>query len=203
MGTKFTQVDVTQTDIDKADPKKSGRCAVSTAIARVFPDATRIETDIQTVRFTRNGERFQYVTPYTVAGYVVAFDRGDDIHPFTFRLNETARVGAKRRPRTPAGKAVTNATTKVKRREAQAKQLDMIAKDPTAHPTLPPPSPAARKVAKERVTDAKADLASITAAYEGQQKRTTSGGERKAAPRVFRTGRREYGHRVLAVNQEQ
>ena len=199
MGNKFTHIEVLQKDIDQADPKKSGRCVVATAIARCVPDATRIEVDIQTVRFTRDGERFVYVTPYPVTGYVVAFDRGESIHPFTFRLNETSRVGMKKRQRTPAGKAVTRAKTKVRDRVRVQQELELAAKDPSQ----PAPTKAEREVAKQRVEEALSDLESVTAAY-GSQKKTvadTSEGKRLPPPRVHKTGRREYGHRVLAISQ--
>jgi hypothetical protein len=159
----------------------------------------RIETDVQTIRFTVDGERRVYVTPYAVSGYVIAFDRGDDIQPFTFRLNENKRVGAKRKVKTEAGRAIERATVAKKRKEQLVETLEAgLAKGST----LPPPKPAERKAAKRAVVDAAADLASITAAYEGAAKRVTlPGGERKAPPRVYRTGRREYGNRVLAINQ--
>jgi hypothetical protein len=196
---KFLHVEVTQADIAKAEPKASGRCVVATAIARTIPDATRIEVDVQTVRFTRDGERHVFVTPYPVSGYVVAFDAGDEIHPFTFRLNESARVGMKRHTKTDAGKAVDRTGFKVRARQAKVDQLAL----PPADPSLPPPSPAERKVAKQRLVEAKAEHDSVKAAYEGQPKGETGPGMRKTPKRsVYKTGKRAYGQRLMRINQD-
>jgi hypothetical protein len=194
----YRNIEVIQADIDKADPKKSGRCVVATAIARTIPDAHRIEVDVQTVRFTQNGERYVYVTPYPVSGYVVAFDAGEPIHPFRFRLNEASRVGMKRQTRTKAGKAVAAAESKVRDRKKKVEKLARAAKDPA----VLTPSRAERQLAAERVDEAEAARASVMAAYGEQQQYEHGPGERKPPARsVYKTGRREYGQRRMAINR--
>ena len=98
---RFT-VKVTEKDIERAQRNDSYTCVVAQAIARTLPDATRIEVDTQTIRFTRNNARYVYLTPWAVYGYVVGFDAGDEIVPFTFQLRDPRR--AARKVRTESGK---------------------------------------------------------------------------------------------------
>lgn len=194
---KFTHIEVTPADIKRADPKKSGRCVVATAIARAIPDASRIEVDVQTVRFTRGQERFVYVTPYQVTGYVVAFDAGEEIHPFTFRLNETVRVPMKSRGYTEAGKALKRAKVKTQRAAAKVAALESVAADPAQRS----PSRAVRQEAHRGLEDARTEAEAVTAAYADQTKQPiVTDGVRMPPRRVFKTSSREYGHRRLAIN---
>jgi len=192
----FIHVEVTTKDIEHAKLKDSSRCVVATAIARSIPGANRIEVDVQTVRFTLEGQRHVYVTPYPVAGYVVAFDAGEELHPFSFRLNESTRLPMKVQKRTDAGLAVRRAQEKKKARQAKLIELETTARDPDAMT----PSVAERKVAKERVANADQELAAVTAAYAGQAKVTETEGVRRTPARVFKTGTRAYGQRQLRIN---
>jgi hypothetical protein len=202
-------IEVTQTDIDKADPKNSGRCVVATAIARSIPSATRIEVDVQTVRFTVAGERFVYVTPYTVSGYVVAFDAGDDLYPFKFRLDEDRAVAVRQTRKTDAGKVTNrardNARAKAARAKAAQERLDAL----TGGDTLPPPTPTAVRAAKASAAAAHEEAAAaaegrdaVVAAYAGQRKTTHDLSLPQAPARVYKKKVRHYGHRELRVNQD-
>ncbi len=172
-------ISVTEKDIEKAKRGDSYKCVVMQAIARTFPDAHHIDVDTQTIRFTDRHERKCFLTPYAVQGYVIAFDAGDPIEPFTFQLRKPVPV---RQPKlTDAGKKRLSATNRARTRARKARQHDASAPDPRAA------AQAAYKVAK--------------ADYPGPGTETDPG-KRLAPPRVFKTKHRTYGHRVLRINQE-
>lgn len=164
--TRFT-ISVTEQDIERAHRTDSYRCVVAQAIARSIPDAHNIDVDTQTVRFTRQGERLWYLTPYAVQGYVIAFDAGDPIEPFDFTIQN---------PRKARRTAVLTEEQREEKREADR----------------------ARRRAKAREQRESGKAKSTAAA--AQTRVTTGTG--KTPPRVFRTKRRYYGHRVLRVNQQ-
>lgn len=85
-------IDVTAADISLAKQRESMRCVVSMAIARQVVGAENVMVDIATVRWTDrpNRLRLAYVTPASVARYVLAFDQGHNIGPFRFRLDHLA-----------------------------------------------------------------------------------------------------------------
>src|SRR4030095_7072053 len=182
-------IDVTEKDIARAHQKNSYKCVVAQAIARNIPDAHRIEVDTQAIRFTRTStqQRYVYLTPYAVQGYVIAFDAGEKIEPFRFGLSERGLLRAKRRILTSSGKiakaAAMRAHTKARRRSATI--------DPRLHPSIEPhshpPVVAAEVAAREAYAQARA-------ANPGPLT-STNDGERKAPRRVFKTRVREYGHR--------
>ena len=116
-------IEVTADDIAQATRSDSVRCVVVQAVARSIPDATRIDVDLQAVRFTIGDQRLLYLTPYTVQGYIVAFDAGDDIIPFGFRL-QNPQV-SKRRRRTEAGNAINSAQTRARRIPKKSAQDDL------------------------------------------------------------------------------
>ena len=76
-------------------------CIVAQAIARQIPNARRIEVDIQTIRWSDENGRHVFLTPYAAAGYVVAFDAGEDLHPFRFQLRDSVPSVQKRAVTTP------------------------------------------------------------------------------------------------------
>lgn len=170
-------VQVTPRDIEKAHINDSYNCVVSQAIARSIPDATRIETDVQAIRFTRGDQRYVYLTPYAVQGYVVAFDAGEAIHPFTFQLRDPQLVKVKRR--TPAGKAAGTAYDRVRR-----------------------PPDGKKKSTESDAGDPKAAYAEARRQYSHAPQSVTKGEGRSAAPpRVHKKKTRTYGHRDLRVNR--
>jgi len=195
-------IEVTQDDIDRAHVNNSYRCVIATALARQIPDASRIEVDLQTIRFTRGDERLVYLTPYTAAGYVVAYDAGDEIEPFNFTLRNPTKV--RRQAITPAGRdmkrkrnRVTGAQQRVQRAEATlAKPREERSVKQTQH---------AEEVlaqAPTELAEAERELADTRATYQraGAPQAITSHPGRQL-PKVYKTKWREYGRRVLRVNQ--
>lgn len=115
MKTRFT-VDVTEQDIGDGWRNNSSRCVVVRAVARTVPGSSGIRVDTQTIRFRVGDKRYQYLTPAAAAQYVVDFDAGDAIKPFSFQLRDPREVAV--RLRTPKGQALIAENT---RRRRQAK----------------------------------------------------------------------------------
>jgi hypothetical protein len=86
-------VNVTQENIDRAVKNCSSRCAVADAIKDAVPKAVRIRVDMQTIRWTDPVKqvRYIYLTPARAQQYIIAFDAGDKIQPFQFRLDTNSR----------------------------------------------------------------------------------------------------------------
>jgi hypothetical protein len=200
------RIQVTEADIAKAEQNNSMRCVVAQAIARTIPGATRIDVDTQSVRWTEGGERQIYLTPYSVSGYVIAFDAGDPIEPFTFVLDDRRRVPVKTQRKTEAGKAIVRADYKKKQKKAKADQLELVA----AGKGDPAPTPAERKAAKALLPEVQAAVveaeteAAVTRAELADLPQVERFGEGRPTPqkRVFKTSERHYGHRVLRINQQ-
>lgn len=204
-------IDVTQADINKADPKNSGGCAVATAIARSIPDATRIEVDLQTIRFSLGGERLVWVTPYSVTGYVVAFDAGEDVHPFRFQLREDAQVAVRQRKPTPAGQHTERTRKKAHHRtkavEKATRKLDELV-GRFGEPDGPSKAEVQRARAELRDKAEKARTAAeerdaVMAAYDNQPKVEPPDPSKPIAPaRIAKSRARTYGMRQLRINRE-
>lgn len=79
---------VTQEMIDLSLRKNSGHCMTADAIQLAFPGATNISVDIQTIRFSDNQRRLRYIylTPRKVQQYIIDWDDGIKIPPFSFVL---------------------------------------------------------------------------------------------------------------------
>jgi hypothetical protein len=190
------RVQVTEGDIARAEQKNSMRCVVAQALARTIPDASRIDVDIQSIRWSAGGERHVYLTPYAVQGYVVAFDAGDQIEPFSFSLDSRKRMPVKKQTKTAVGTAISRANG---RSQAARKKRERVAAKVEAKEATPE---LLEEVTAE-VDKADRELASVKAAYEGQRQVVLTGeGRANAVPRVHRTSTRTYGHRVLRVNQQ-
>jgi hypothetical protein len=188
-------VEVTEKDIERARRNDSYRCVVAQAIARALPEATNIEVDSQSTRYTLGGVRYCYFTPYAVQGYVIGFDAGDEIHPFSFQLRDPKIIRRKRL--TEAGKAIER---------ARGREFRSKAKPPPATAeagTGKPPVGTSKKV-PTGAAKPKSELEEVKAAYSGAKKSTSTGepGSRRAPPRVFKKKKRMYGHRLLRINQE-
>ena len=108
--------------------------------------------------------------------------------PFDFTLTHPQRLA--RRKRTEAGKAVHNAKQRAQRATASddarpAKRASVV--------TAVDPSPAEA-----------AELVEATyKATAGEKLTQSDSGGRSKAPRVYRTGKRVYGSRVIRWNQQQ
>ena len=119
-----TVVKVTQEDIDAAVRNNSSRCVGATAIAKTIPDATRIIVDVHSIKYSTKQGRYTYLCPPAVAEYVVAFDAGDTLHPFTFRLRTDQRMVVKRRGKTEKGKEVQAAKSLVRKAKAKVEKVE-------------------------------------------------------------------------------
>jgi len=187
---KRYQVEITEEDVAKAKKNDSYVCVVAQAIARTIPDATQIHVDVQTIRFSTNGDRLVYLTPYAVQGYVVAFDAGDEIQPFTFQLREPVKVRSYKR--TPLGKKVADKVWKARKRiQDKAKSSGLLVDDPVVKAEI---NETSKAIYNQIVDEAKA-------AGEPAAQFTVSPG-RVAPKRVFKRRERSYGHRLLRINQQ-
>jgi hypothetical protein len=180
---KRYKIDVTAADIAHAIPRDSSICAVARAIARAIPDTTRIVVDTQAIRFSRGSQRFIYLTPAIAQHYVVEFDAGRPIEPFSFRLAESQLLPIRQSVLTPAGKAIQRAEN------AAAYAARTAAKRTGRDP---------RKAANEARRSARA-----TARAQHTGKAVIERAGRRAAPQVFRNSKeRVYGSRRLRINQQ-
>lgn len=201
------KIDVIDEDFELGEMRNSNRCAVKRAVARSIPGATRVEVDLQTIRFSLDGERHVFLTPWQVAEYVIAFDAGDDenLQPFSFRLRPSNEVGSKvrRQEFTEEGKKVDSARNRVRKAKARkAKAIETLA------------SPATTATERARADEVLETVDQTIAAYEEQyaEARETAAASGKPrtrrvdtnlpkAPRKSKTRTRRYGMRELRVNQ--
>jgi hypothetical protein len=179
-------IEVTERDIERAIQNNSMKCMVAQAIAREIPDATFIDVDTQTVRFTRDNERLVYLTPYSVRDYVIAFDAGDPIEPFRFQLRERGLLRAARKRTTPAGKAADRARSRAARDNRRAGASDAEIKEAAA-------------AAYDAARQANPGTGKTTVRSSNPDAESPA---RPAPRRVFKTGKRAYGHRLLRINQQ-
>lgn len=184
MGYAGIKIEVTPEDIRRAIIADSYKCVVSQAIARTIPDATNIEVDIQTVRFTRQTtkNRYVYLTPYTVQGYIVAFDAGDSIEPFIFTLRNPQIV----KPR----KQAQPQKLPIKSDTLSREDLPSV---PIQRENLPPTT-------VEQIRDLKGDDIDVLTSYN-EAKAAALRTNNKIPPKVFKSKKRMYGLRVLRYNQ--
>ena len=188
---KRYSIEISEEDIAKAKQNDSYMCVVAQAIARTISDATQIHVDVQTIRFSTNGDRLVYLTPYAVQGYIVAFDAGDEIQPFSFQLREPVKVRAYKR--TALGKKVADKVWKARKRiQDNAKSSGLLLDDPAVKAEI---NDASKTIYNEIVNEAKA-------AGEPAAQFTISPG-RVAPKRVFKRRERTYGHRLLRINQQE
>ena len=100
------EVEITEKDCADGVRNNERYCVVATAIMRLQPEATRIEVNINTIRFSMkvDGKTFRlaYRTPPLVKEYIRAFDSGAEAQPMKFTL--VAPQVAQKLP-TPKGKA--------------------------------------------------------------------------------------------------
>jgi hypothetical protein len=151
--------------------------------------------------------------------YIVAFDAGDDLHPFRFRLRNDQRLVQQRRVLTPEGQQLDTARQRVRDRK---RKLDKLTDDGEA-------TSAQIEVASDAYAAALADVERLAVAAGAppsgelfpspvkrpRRYRTPIGPredmgdippEQVKKPQqgrasVFRRGRREYGSRTMRVNQ--
>jgi hypothetical protein len=198
-------IEVTAEDIEKAHRNDSYRCVLAQAIARQVPGARNIDVDLRTIRWSDDAGRHVFLTPYTAAGYVVAFDAGDELEPFSVHLRD-AVPSLQNSELTPIAREKKITRDKLRRERQREQTARAVVADPAS--TAPQ-----RAVAEERIGEAPERIAQAQASHEkakaeqaatpGPHRGRVSEATRKAPKRVFRTKERHYGHRVLRVNQEE
>lgn len=87
----MTAVSVTAEHILIGDRQDCESCPVALAIAQAFPDLTyvSVDTDIISVQAVEGGRTYLDV-PCEVVDFVLDFDAGCDVEPFTFELDYPA-----------------------------------------------------------------------------------------------------------------
>ena len=163
------------------------------AIQKAIPDARHICVDLQTIRWTRKGLRYVFLTPHVAQDNIIAFDQGERaaIKPFTLRTRPAhiAKAG-KRRRETPSdgelrGTGLTVNPVQLHISEATPQRFAEKGErnlDPDRIDG-PPPAPKQTRVARRKVsTAAKGSVP------------TTLGGK---LPPVSILSRREFGLRVM------
>lgn len=97
----YVCIPVTQEHIEESITRDSSHCMTALAIAAAIPDARRIAVDLQTIRFSRKGLRYVFLTPHIAQDNIIFFDQGERsrIAPFELRMRPAyiARAGKKRR----------------------------------------------------------------------------------------------------------
>lgn len=91
-------IDVSAETIKNSVRKDSRSCMIADSIKLSVPGATYPMADIQTIRFTKDGYRFTYLTPRTVQWKLIQYDQGEEeIEPFRFQLRTgtTTRAGGR------------------------------------------------------------------------------------------------------------
>ena len=173
-------VEVTAADIERAHRNDSYTCVVAQAVARTVANATNIDVDTQSIRFTVDGERRLYMTPYAVQGYVIAFDAGDSIEPFSFQLRDPRKIA--RRVSTKEGKIAKRAYNRAYRERKKNEARSHV------------------PLGDDDLQAAKAAYAEAREHAPGKASRRVAG--KQSPPRVFKRKRRSYGHRLLRINQD-
>jgi len=167
------KIEVTQDDIDRAIRNDSARCVAVQAIARTLKEASGVRVDTQTVRFRVGEERYQYLTPASCAAYVVDFDAGDKIEPFSFTLRDPRIVAVQHRDK--IGKLV-EAENIARRRGKPPRPLPDV--DESEQPAETP------------------------SGYLSKAGHVTAVGRRPTRAVFGSNGRRVYGQRVLRYNRD-
>jgi hypothetical protein len=204
--TKSVEISVTEAHIAEAERDVTGRCMVAEAIKSSLPGVSHVQVDMQTIRFTRGGERETYFTPWDVGNAIVRFDGGDPIEPFAFRLLFRNRVIIQRSVMNEDSKPVEAARHRAR---AAKKRAATLATDPDASPVKRERAETKAKVAQADFEKLKADHGPIRTRVNRPVSRvetTTERGVKDRVPAVRypnlqRTGRRVYGQRIMRANQ--
>jgi hypothetical protein len=137
---RYTCVPVEQRHYDHAMERNSSHCAIAMAIADAIPSARFICVDLQTIRYTKKGLRYCFLTPHTAQSVIIATDQGegDKLKPFLLKMKpaQISRAG-KRRPQTPSNSELRGTGLGV------AKEQPHLGDTPSASPkpkteSLPP-----------------------------------------------------------------
>jgi hypothetical protein len=203
---KSVDIPVTETHITNAKRDVTGRCMVAEAIKSSVVGVSHVQVDMQTIRFTRNGERETYFTPWDVGNAIVRFDGGDPIEPFNFRLLFRNRVIIQRSILETSSKPVEAARNRATRAKTRAAT---VAADPEASPVKRQRAQAKAKVAQADFEKLKAEHGPIRTRVNRPVARTETTTERGVRdriptvryPNLQRTGQRKFGQRIMRANQ--
>lgn len=207
-----TTYEVTQVEIDRGLRNNSSRCAVAQTLIRLIPEAKRVEVDMQTIRWTQNGERIVFITPYAVQDYLIAFDAGDELQPFKFKLDSEQRMTSPLLKRNKAAQKIDGAGSKVSYRKRRVQELEQKVTEAKAEhkpPTQVKAVQAQVKAAKVAVQEAQQELMEVQKAEGAEAERTFDNATTdrpRPVKRVGTTNRktstRYFGRRMMRVNQE-
>jgi hypothetical protein len=207
MARKRWDIEVTAEDLELGEMRDSNRCAVKLAVERQISGAKRVEIDLQTVRFSKDGERHVYLTPWQVAEYVIAFDAGDKdkLEPFAFQLRAPVEIGSKvrRKAFTEEGKQIEAARTRVRKAQAKKERAIEALKDPDSTPVEKAQAQEVLATIDATIAERERDYEQVRAEMKeaGKPRTKTIDPERPRAPRRSKTRTRNFGMRALRVNQ--
>ena len=204
---KRYDLEVTEADIEAARLNSgegdSYKCMVVESIKRQVPGARRIEVDVQTVRWTDDEGRHAFLTPYEVAGYVIAFDDGDEMLPFAYRLTNPVEL-VRRVRKTDTAKQIKRARNKIDKERIRKSKAEATLADSAAPADRKAVAAARVAEAPARIADAEQEHESVKAAYaaatETKHEERVSESTRRI-PKSRKLRQRVYGQRVLRVNQ--
>jgi hypothetical protein len=81
-------ITITQEILDRACRANAHRCMIAEAIKEQVPQASRVNVDLRTIRWSdsKKGLRYVYMVPPIAADALIRFDKGASLRPFRFRL---------------------------------------------------------------------------------------------------------------------
>lgn len=87
-------VSITAEMIERAKQRDSSHCMIAEGIRLAIPEARNVSVDLATMRFTdrTKGRRYLYLTPSSAQQALINFDQGNEVQPFTMRLQRAAQV---------------------------------------------------------------------------------------------------------------
>jgi hypothetical protein len=75
MSTSYT-IRVTDEIITQATARDSSHCMIAEAVKASIPGVARVSVDLQTIRFTKDGKRYTFLTPRRGQEVLIDFDQG-------------------------------------------------------------------------------------------------------------------------------
>lgn len=87
-------VEIDQATIDNAIQRTTRHCMIAEAIKRALPEMTGVTVDLKTTRFTNSVKRLRYIynTPDSVCQFLIDFDQGETLEPFSFKLQRAVQI---------------------------------------------------------------------------------------------------------------
>ncbi len=90
---KTLTVNVTEKEIKEGEPDNCRECAVARAVQDIFPEYLVDVDDKIRIRIDVNGRNWGvwdaiYPLPFEAEQFIRAFDRGEEVRPFTFNTEK-------------------------------------------------------------------------------------------------------------------